>query len=351
MKIALLTIWREKNYGAVLQAFATIKVLQELGHTVEILDINLGENAKHSFLGRVANIIECFSPSCRKFESFWNNYFPQTVKYASLSEIKTNPPQADIYLVGSDQVWNPDITKSLYSIYFLDFGTDYIKRVSYASSFGVSEWNHSELTEKISQLFQRFNHVSCREKSGVEILRKTFGIKAENVIDPTLLFGKFDSFVNPKQGKRNIVCYPLGDDQELQKCALNLAEKLGMDFVDAFNGKKLFGRIIWNRNSIEEWVSTIANADFVITRSFHGMLFSIMFEKNFVVLANQKGRSARLTDFLETIGLKERFFNSVAEIDKSDILSLPIDYSLIIPKIRALRNQSLSILNSMLNND
>ena len=294
MKIALLTIWREKNYGAVLQAFATIKVLQELGHTVEVIDIGLGKNAKQSFAGRVANLIECFSPSCRKFESFWNYYFPQTIKYASLSEIRTNPPQANIYMVGSDQVWNPDITKGLLPAFFLDFGSERVKRISYASSFGVPAWKNIEMLDYVKKCLQNFDGITCRESSGLKLLKNTFNLNAEVVIDPTLLWGEYNSFVKPKKIGINLVCYPLGDDSELQNYAKSLANKMGMRYVDAFNGKKLFGRIIWNRNSIEEWVSTIANADFVITRSFHGMLFSIMFEKNFVVLANQKGRSARL---------------------------------------------------------
>ena len=111
MKIALLTIWHEKNYGAELQAYATIKAIKHLGHCPEMINIHLASKEQPSFLGRIANFIEKLLPASTKFERFWSYYIPKTKKYNSVSELYNDPPQADIYIVGSDQVWNPDITK------------------------------------------------------------------------------------------------------------------------------------------------------------------------------------------------------------------------------------------------
>ena len=348
MKIALLTIWHVKNYGAELQAFSTIKILQDLGHEVELIEFCLGDSSKLSLSGILANTIESFSPCHRKFDIFWKKNFPRVKKYDSMSELQRNPPKADVYMVGSDQVWNPDITKNSYPIFFLDFGSEDVKRVSYASSFGVPVWKYPKYTEQIKTLLRRFSGISCREKSGSDILWNTFGIKAETVVDPTLLYNNFGSLVKPHKKDNKLVCYPLGDDVELVKYAKSLSKKLGFHYVDATNNKKILYRIIWNRNSIEEWITAIACADIVITRSFHGMLFSIMHRKNFIILANQKGRSSRLTDFMETIGLSNRFFETVEDIEKSKIWEQTINYDIISPKIESLRNHSLSILKIML---
>ena len=98
MKIALLTIWHEKNYGAELQAYATIKVLQQLGHDVKMIDIRLSDMGKPSLGGRISLLVESISPNHRKFEYFWKSYIPTTQRYTSIEELQANPPEADIYI-------------------------------------------------------------------------------------------------------------------------------------------------------------------------------------------------------------------------------------------------------------
>ena len=137
MKVALLTIWHEKNFGAELQAYATIKILQQLGHDPKMIDIRLSDISQTNIKGKIGNFISNFGPSQRKFEQFWKKYTPVTQRYRNLKELQNNPPAADVYMVGSDQVWNPDIVKGFTNVFFLNFGSDIIKRVYYASSFGV----------------------------------------------------------------------------------------------------------------------------------------------------------------------------------------------------------------------
>lgn len=195
MKVALLTIWHELNYGAELQAYATIKAIQKLGHEVEMIDIRLSDCEYKNFKGKIVTSLSSIGPCQKKFESFWDKYIPKTHRYTTIEQLKENPPIADIYMVGSDQVWNPQITGAFSKLFFLDFGSENIRRVSFASSFGVNQWKYPELQEDIKKLLSRFHMISCRESSGVDILKKTFGLDASLVLDPTLLFSSWNAIV------------------------------------------------------------------------------------------------------------------------------------------------------------
>lgn len=348
MNIALLTLWHEYNYGAELQAYATIKVLQNMGHHVEMIDIRLSDGGRPSVVGRISQIIEYISPAKRKFERFWNKHIPRTRRYKSVRELQENPPIADVYMVGSDQVWNPEITKSFSNLYFLDFGDDSVKRVSYASSFGVSEWKFPELKENATKMLSRFDFITCREQSGVKLLKDTFGVDSINVVDPTLLLGDYQSFIKQRTKKHNLVCYPLGHDPELLEQSRKLADQLNMNFIDNFNAKKVCSRIVWDRNSIEQWITNIANAEFVVTRSFHGMLFSVMHHKQFAVIAGKKGRGVRLQNFMSSVGLMDRYYDNFDQmLDRKPWLAT-IDYKTVDHHVESLRAESLDILKNML---
>lgn len=127
MKIALLTIWHECNYGAELQAYATVKILQNLGHKVEMIDIRLSDCRKGNINQKIFNIVCGITPGYRKFINFWKKYIPVTRRYNSIDKLQKRPPVADVYLVGSDQVWNPELTKEFSLLYFLNFGDNNIK--------------------------------------------------------------------------------------------------------------------------------------------------------------------------------------------------------------------------------
>ena len=349
MKIALLTIWHEKNYGAELQAYATIKVLQRLGHDVKMIDIRLSDMGRPSIGGYFSLAIEAISPCNRKFTKFWKKNIPTSKRYQSIEKLQSDPPVADIYMVGSDQVWNPDITKKFSKLFFGDFGSKNVKRISYASSFGTETWNHPELNKDICKLLEAFSVLTCREKSGVTLLKSNFNIDALHVIDPTLLLGDYTSFLSSSQQKQTLVCYPLGDDPELEEYAKGVAKKMNLTYIDNFNKKVIFKKVVWDRNSIEEWITNIATTKIVLTRSFHGTLFSIMFNKDFVVLSGKNSRNTRLVDFLSELGLMNRYFTSTKEIEDSNVLQMHIDYSNVNRTIVEMRKTSLDILKSIVN--
>lgn len=349
MKVALLTIWHEKNFGAELQAYATIKILQRLGHDPKMIDIRLSDISQTNIKGKIGNFISNFGPSQRKFEQFWKKYIPVTQRYRNLKELQNNPPAADVYMVGSDQVWNPDIVKGFTNVFFLNFGSDIIKRISYASSFGVSEWQHEEITESIKSSLTKFSFISCREDSGVKILKDLFGIEATHVLDPTLLLGDFRYLTGCLTEKNTLVYYPLFALPELERYVNQLGTELGLRVVNANWNKKIGGTIIWNRNSIEGWIKEIAEAKFVITPSFHGVAMSIVHHRNFAVLVAQKNRCTRIVSLLSQLGLENRIFYSIEELDKAKPWSVPIDYSAIDNILVDLRKKSMDYLLKSLN--
>ena len=344
MKIALLTIWREKNYGAELQAYATIKVLQQLGHDVEMIDIRLSDCSHLNWKGRIGRFISQLGPSHKKFCSFWEKHIPTTKRYKSIKEIQEEPPLADIYIVGSDQVWNPMLTKEFATLYFLNFGDKNIKRISYASSFGTDKWNYPNLKEEVKKLLDKFDHVTCREDSGVKILKDEFGIIADQVIDPTLLFENYDELTGKTTERDILVYYPLTTDPELRMYSLKLAKELNLKPVNNKRCTSVLGFAEWDRVSIAEWIKNIAEAKFVITRSFHGMVFSILHKRQFAILPASYGRSTRLTSLLKLLGLEDRFFNSIEDLNNARPWTKEIDYTIVNPKLMEIKKQSINTL-------
>ncbi len=349
MRIALLTIWHEKNYGAELQAYATIQVLQQLGHNVELIDIRLSDLHLSNFKGKIGNLISSFGPSQRKFKRFWNTYILTSQRYRSLKDLQRNPPIADVYMVGSDQVWNPDIVKDFTNVFFLDFGSESVKRVSYASSFGVSMWKHPKLKGEVGRLLRQFSNISCREDTGVRILKNDFDLDAEQVLDPTLLLGDFRNLIGSTEEKKSLVYYPLSEQLELGKYVVRLGEQLRLNVVNANWNTKILGSIVWNRNSLEGWIKDIAEAKFVITPSFHGVAMSLVHHRNFAVLVLQKERATRIVSLLSLLGLQNRVFYSIEELDRAEPWKQAIDYREVDQILAKLREQSMGYLIKSLN--
>ena len=348
MKVALLTIWHEMNYGAELQAYATIRLLQQLGHHVQMIDIRLSDCHRPNINGRIGNFISSFGPARRKFDAFWKKHIPTTRRYTTVQELQIAPPEADVYIVGSDQVWNPELTGDFSKVFFLNFGSDSVRRVSYASSFGTSEWNAPSLTNDVKDLLNRFTAISSREQSGVDILRETFDQSATQVIDPTLLFPSYPELTGELRQKKTLVYYPLSDDYELMNYAASLSEKLGLELVNNKETTVVFGRFPWDRVGIEEWVRNIAEAKFVITRSFHGLIFSILYKKPFAIIAGRNNRGTRVKDLLNQLGLSDRYFDCVHACDVSHVWNRPIDYATVHSKLDVLREMAINFLKQSL---
>lgn len=348
MKIALLTIWHEYNYGAELQSYATIRALKELGHEVEMIDIRLSDQVRKKGLSKVTALVSELFPVSIKFRNFWNKNIPTTRRYRSINELRKRPPKADIYLVGSDQVWNPDITKKFCMLYFFDFGSPSTKRVSYASSFGVEKWEDVRLTKEVKDLLKRFNYVTCREYSGVRILSDTFGICGRHVVDPTLLFNDYKELIGQTIERKTLAYYPLSKDYQLENLSKRLCEELQLKPVNINQKKNIFKKLTWDKPSIESWVRNIAESQFVITRSFHGLAFCLIYKRQFAMLATRNNRGIRVTELLASLGLSDRYFYSVAELEKMQPWLHIVDYDKVEKKLNTMRTDSWTILKEML---
>ena len=192
-RINLLTLHHEPNNGAFLQTYATINALGMAGHAVTLIDFVAAPSASAN--GKTAMVHQLLEfPNRRRFAQLQRRFFPVRTPrmYSEISAAKL--PEADYTISGSDQVWNPMITGESYLTYFLNFAPENTRRISLASSFGCAEFSGTaEMVQKVTHELSKFAAISVRESSGVRICRETFGAKATNLIDPTLLFDDYSA--------------------------------------------------------------------------------------------------------------------------------------------------------------
>lgn len=327
MKIGLLTISQAYNYGALLQTYATCSILKKLGHEVVLIESKLEDSTKLSFrsvLGRLA------------FYSFPYFRLPRIypAKYdASIS----------IYIVGSDQVWNPYITKGKYKKFFLDFLPDHVPCFSYSSSFGFRTWNYPELTNEVATLLSRFKAIAVRESSGIDICKENFNVKANLVLDPTLLISDYSELTGRKVSNKTLFTYfKLNQSTDWSSLINVLSQRLNASFSDVrYSEFKLFNRQV----SVEGWIRTIASSKFLVTDSYHGMIFAILNKTNFIILPSSSLEiMERAFSLLELLDLNERFFHTIDDAINSDIILKDIDYDLVHAKLEKARIHSIDYL-------
>ena len=347
MKIALITYHYSCNNGAVMQTYALCRYLKENGHEVSLIDIRQDEREKQPLLVKIVKFF-VFGYRIRRIVK---KYYPAlTRRYLTIDELKKDPPMADCYVVGSDQVWNPAISKEQMLAYFLVFGNDDVKRVSYASSFGVSEWpiKDSDATKKVQSLLARFNHIAVREYQGREICKNTFGLDAQVVLDPTFLNYDYKEFNDGVKQTDDFVCYKLNRTDDFWTNAPKVGHLVGSKpLLLNYNYPKK-GFVYCFPPSLRTWMRKLAGAKFILTDSFHGIAFSIINRKQFVVILNDDGKNSRLIDLMNTMGLQDRVFNSVEDMLKNRSWLKPIDYSVLEPVIRAQIEKSRAYLTEAL---
>lgn len=357
MKVGILTFHWANNYGAVLQAYALLSKLKELGHDAYIIDRRM------IYKGILRKLYHKFSYehffSWRKFWKYTDTFLkPKTRAYMSHDDLVTNfkNENFDAVIVGSDQVWR---WKLIGLNYFLDFITDHkTKRYSYAASFGLDEWHGTEDDRKtISALLKQFNRISVREETGVKICQDTFKVDAELVLDPTLLhtaeFYEQTLLKNYKcQPSGKVVSYILGKNKKPQVVEIaNWAKSINLKHNELFwttiEHPSLIGKSTFHLTHVTpiEWLNEIRNAEYVITNSFHATVFSILFQKQFVVLAHEGGGNNRIETLFNSLGICGRIAYSVDEA--KSLVNNKIDYSAIVEKHNNSINRSMEFLYSL----
>lgn len=352
-KISLVTYHCSPNIGAVMQTYALCRFLKEHGYEVEIVDIrNFEPNLKTISEGsplpirlvksvvypmRISNIFKKFYPAVSKH-------------YMSMEELKANPPQSDYYIVGSDQVWNQAISRDKALAYFLDFGSDSVKRLSYASSFGLTEWKPGKYatTEYVKRCLDQFDFISVRELEGQKILKETFGKEATIVLDPTFLNISYPEIAGQIKQREEIVCYKLEKTADFWKYMPMVSQKTGLPILLLNHNYPKKGYKYHFNPTVSQWVRRIAGASFVITDSFHGVAFSIIYKRQFAAVINHNGKESRLVSLLKLLHLEDRMFDSVEELSKSECWKTTIDYSKVNQYLSPLKEQSVNYLFSAL---
>ena len=289
------------------------------------------------------------------FQSFRKRYFPPLTRlYRSFEELSLNPPDVDVLIAGSDQIWNPDLTGGTWDeTYFLKFNQNG-KKIAYAPSFG--ETRSLALGNDLLKMLSDFDALSIREQGAAEKIRDEFGLKMEVVCDPVMLVEDFSSFLDPKPlGQDFILNYSLLSPDITNDIAQKLSEKEKVQVRRVCDDWK-----IWKYSSLAEfaigpvrWLNLINQASYVITDSFHATLFSILFQKKFVsfLFNKERGRSNRIFSLLNACGLESRVAGANESLNEiTSHLNQPVDWEKAKYLIRQLRASSKSYLQSEIAN-
>lgn len=312
-KIGILNFhYSNYNYGAVLQASALTSVVKDLGYDVEHINFIPLPSFKKKlkiyslWILRQLGLRKKAAPNpvvlnSKVFEVFRNEWIKCTSStYSNIKNLAKTRDQYGAVIVGSDQVWRPEYTGEHALAYFLSFVDSKCLRISYAASFGVDYWKEPKikgLTLTIKEELEKFNSISVREKSGVTLCEDIFKVKAQHVLDPTLLVGKlfFEDIINKSDCRdkiADIVYYKLDLDSDFLDDIRKISEKLNYTDENIYysysNGKYYY-------HSVADWLKNIKDSKLVITDSFHCVCLSILFEKQFIYSANEARGITRAT--------------------------------------------------------
>lgn len=337
-KIAVITLHYIRNYGSVLQTYATQRKLELLGHNVEIIDYvrpnaeenrrikdglnskNFGKNVLKIFVYILLKKIENFKRNMVCID-FLNKHVTLTRRYKDYNDLKTDPPEADVYCTGSDQTWNSEYNGGILPAYYLEFAPDGKKRVGYSISIGLSTIKESE-QEVTRQLVKKYDAISVREDSAKKIIEELGGSQVVHILDPTLVLNKkeWSDLIAPRMIKaKYIIVYRLNPNREMENFAKKLSDETGCRIVRMsyyFNHFRDQGKMIYTP-TVEQFLSLINYADYVITDSFHCTAFSLNFHKDFFVFYPDKYNS-RLQSILELTGTDHRVINGKTEVKPID---------------------------------
>lgn len=343
MKIALLTYFHALSYGATLQTYATIKALESLGHEVWLVNLVIPEPL--TMLRRVLLL-----PKAYKHWKFRKEYFKHITRhYTSSEKLRQNPPEADLYMIGSDQTWNADISMDMAPSFFLDFVKDNSKKVTYAASFGKDTIDDTQWIskERTVELLRQFNKIAIRESSGKEMLAQ-YGIDSIQVLDPVLLFPHYDELVGDAAQREEIVLFKINKTEDFYEKAREVGKLSSLTVRSLGSLRQEKGVKCRYPEGIEDWMRGIASAKYILTDSFHGLVISLLYHRQFVILPGMAVRVTRLRSLLQLVGLEDRIMstNDKAE-DIYAMLKKPIDYEHVDEVLNRERKTSWGYLKSL----
>lgn len=378
MKIGILTQPLYCNYGGLLQCYALQTVLKRMGHDAIVLQREFNREISYidifryyitfvvkRLLGKRVSWHYTISQEQRDFIAqntykFIDTYInPRSKKCYTTEELKdeVNKLSLDAIIVGSDQVWRPNYSPCQLN-YFLDFldSNKKIKKISYAASFGTTEWLYTEHLEKeCGELLKQFNAISVREYSAITLCKEHFGVNAVLTLDPTMLLNQDDYLKvteERQQPRGKLFCYVL-DKTPYKKNIIkrivsetdyNSFESMPELADDAYNIYKDIKRCVYP--PVEDWLSAFNEAEMVLTDSFHGTVFSIIFNKPFWVIGNEGRGMTRFATLLSLFDMKERLITT--KNVNSVNFNTPIDWKRINSLKEKMQESSLQFIEQSL---
>lgn len=381
MKIGILTQPLHTNYGGLLQCWALQRVFRELGHEAWVVQRqtdwhsfgwwagNAAKNVVRLLLGRPTMRVprrkeeNQIRQHTRRFVE--GQIVPRTAAIYSTQGLRADYArrQYDAYVVGSDQVWRP-VYSPCQPDFFLGFLPEEarVRRVAYAASFGTDEWEFSaRLAARCRALAGRFDAVSVRESSGIGLCRAHLDVAAEHVLDPTLLHGReaYEGLVSEAGEPRsagNFFCYVLDRSAETEALKRSVAAELGVtafEVMPRVPGAAPAGTPMADRvfPPVTAWLRAFMDAEYVLTDSFHGSVFSIIFHRPFVALGNAGRGQARFHSLLGLFGLEDRLVTTGRAEDVAARLREPIDWARVDRIKREWQVKSTEFLSKALSED
>ena len=353
------------HYGAQLQAYATMKAIQDFGASCEVIDYRLPHTTRTNGLFKKSTAVRdmmsdahtalhyaAFKRRYNRFEAFVTEHMNLSEKrYTTIAELEANPPAYDVYVAGSDQIWNPYIyeDKAFDRAMMLDFVKEG-RRISYAPSLGVPHLPE-EYAEKLCNYVEPFSALSAREKRGRDLIHTITGRTPHLVLDPTLLLTgeEWGTLANPPeiQGPY-ILCYFISDSSEIAPYAQELSARTGYPIVQLAGARRKIpgsSKMIFDAGT-KEFLGLFQNAAYVCTNSFHGAVFSVQFQKNFFTCMSPKERNepthSRIYSLLSRLGATDR----IVGLEGAASVDTPVDYEKVNQNLALARADSLAYLKA-----
>lgn len=360
MKIGIVTMPLCANYGGTLQNWALQQVLIRMGHEpitlrfpvmyqgmsswhywTKVFPMQALRFVAHKFIGGKYEMPLTIGPwkeSVRGMERFVDEHINVTEYLPNLSMDDVRRYGVEALIVGSDQIWRPVMYDAV-KYYFLGFtGDSDILRVAYAPSVALDKWPYKEeVTVKLRELIKKFSAVSVREESSVQLVKENLDVDAQWVLDPTMLLKK-ENYIEvcknePESNEPLVFAYILDMTDEKRQMAENTAKTLGcgVRYLSADKVKK--------EDTIEKWLANFRDAKYVITDSYHGTVFSLIFQKQFYTFYNTYRGNARMDSLKKISGLEDRFITKPVES-----LGREIDYADVEERVEKMRVGSVEYL-------
>ncbi|CAI0795727.1 polysaccharide pyruvyl transferase family protein [Serratia proteamaculans] len=377
MKVAILTIPLNHNYGGNLQNFALQMTLKNMGH--DPVTINYKKGIRRSYarkiLSKLKRSLFVFKDMSnypitddeiliieKNHRDFIEKYISISNDFYSEDEIKKffDKENFDAVIVGSDQVWRPQYTPKIDPFFFSFLrGNSNVIKMSYAASFGTDIWEYTpEQLKLCRELVKEFDFISVRESLGVDMCHQYFDVYSEHVLDPTLLLKKDDyidlfkkAALPDNSGKIfNYILDSSGDKDDFLK---KISGCLGKEVFSTYPRKTVKDTLNitdikeFQYPHIEAWLKSFHDADFVVTDSFHGTAFSIIFNKPFIAISNKARGAARFSSLLRMFDLESRLVNDFSEVD-SEVLNTPIDFNKVNKILEESKKKSINALRKAL---